>query len=94
VIQSIAADKPFDQFIQEQLAADQLDTRSDVATLAGLGFITVGWRKDSRLDDDTLDNALDTIGRGLLGCRSPALAATTTNSSRSRRGTTTACFRS
>jgi hypothetical protein len=67
VIQSIAADKPFDRFIQEQLAADQLDTKSDVATLAGLGFITVGWRKDSRLDDDTLDNALDTIGRGILG---------------------------
>jgi hypothetical protein len=67
VIRSIAADKPFDRFIQEQLAADQLDTKDDVATLAGLGFITVGWRKDSAFDDDTLDNGLDTIGRGLLG---------------------------
>lgn len=67
VIQSFNEDKPYDHFIQEQIAADQLDTASDPKTLAALAFITAGWQKAGRLDDDTLDNALDTIGRGLLG---------------------------
>jgi hypothetical protein len=67
VIQSFNDDKPYDRFIQEQLAADQLDSASDPRTLAGLAFLTIGWRKSGTIDDDTLDNAIDTIGRGLLG---------------------------
>ncbi len=67
VIQAFNDDKPFDQFVREQLAADQLETASDPRTLAGLAFLTIGWRKDVKIDDDTLDNCLDTIGRGLLG---------------------------
>jgi mono/diheme cytochrome c family protein len=67
VIQSFNEDKPYDRFIQEQIAADQLDAASDPKTLAGLAFLTIGWQKDGKIDDDTLDNALDTIGRGLLG---------------------------
>ena len=67
VVQAFNDDKPFDRFVQEQIAADQLDTASDPRTLAGLAFLTIGWRKDYKIDDDTLDNALDTIGRGILG---------------------------
>ena len=67
VIQSFNDDKPYDRFIQEQLAADQLDTAKDARTLAALAFLTIGWQKEGKIDDDTLDNAIDTIGRGLLG---------------------------
>ena len=67
VVQAFNNDKPFDRFVQEQIAADQLDTASDPQTLCGLAFLTIGWRKDVKIDDDTLDNALDTIGRGVLG---------------------------
>ncbi|MEI6358260.1 MAG: DUF1549 domain-containing protein, partial [Verrucomicrobiota bacterium] len=67
VIRAFNEDKPFDRFVQEQIAADQLDTASDPQTLSALAFLTIGWRKDVKIDDDTLDNALDTIGRGVLG---------------------------
>ena len=67
VVQAFNHDTPYDRFIQEQIAADQLDTASDPQTLSALAFLTIGWRKDVKIDDDTLDNALDTIGRGLLG---------------------------
>ena len=67
VIQAFNDDKPYDRFILEQFAADQLDTAGDSRTLAGLGFLTIGWQKDGKIDDDTLDNAIDTMGRGLLG---------------------------
>jgi hypothetical protein len=67
VIQSFNDDKPYDRFIQEQIAADQLDTAKDTRTLAALAFLTIGWQKDGKIDDDTLDNAIDTMGRGLLG---------------------------
>ena len=43
VIAALNDDKPFDQFIIEQLAADQLpDIKANEARLAALGFLTVG----------------------------------------------------
>ncbi|MEY4484873.1 MAG: hypothetical protein RL693_2325 [Verrucomicrobiota bacterium] len=67
VIKSLNDDKPYDRFILEQIAADQLDTAKDPNTLAGMGFLGIGRRKDRRLDDDTLDDTIDVIGRGLMG---------------------------
>ncbi len=67
VIKAFNDDKPYDRFILEQIAADQLDTAKDTSTLAAMGFLGIGTRKDRRLDDDTLDDTLDVIGRGLMG---------------------------
>ena len=67
VIRAFNEDKPYDRFLIEQIAADQLDTAKDAGTLAGMGFLGIGRRKDRRLDDDTLDDTLDVIGRGLMG---------------------------
>jgi len=65
VIKSFNADKPYDQFIIEQIAADHIKAAPE--DLAAMGFLGLGRRKDRRLDDDTLDDTLDVIGRGLLG---------------------------
>ncbi len=67
VIRAFNQDMPYDRFLVEQLAADQLETAKDTSALAGMGFLTVGRRKDRRLDDDTIDDCLDVIGRGLMG---------------------------
>ncbi len=67
VIKSFNSDKTYDRFILEQLAADQLETAKDTDTLSGMGFLGLGRRKDRKLDDDTLDDTIDVIGRGLLG---------------------------
>jgi hypothetical protein len=68
VIAAFNSDKPYDRFLIEQIAADQLDSaKKDTSSLAGMGFLGLGRRKDRRLDDDTLDDTLDVIGRGLMG---------------------------
>jgi len=67
VIKAFNADKPYDRFIREQIAADKLDSAKDTETLAAMGFLGIGRRKDRTLDDDTLDDTLDVIGRGLMG---------------------------
>ena len=66
VIDSLNADKPYDQFIIEQLAADRLpDLAKDDPRLAALGFITVGKRFDN--NDDSIDERIDTTTKGFLG---------------------------
>ncbi|MEN9637920.1 MAG: hypothetical protein RL077_6324 [Verrucomicrobiota bacterium] len=67
VIDAFNTDKSYDRFILEQIAADQLDTAKETRTLAGMGFLGLGRRKDRRLDDDMLDDTIDVIGRGLMG---------------------------
>ena len=67
VIKSFNDDKPYDRFLLEQMAADQLDTADDTSTLAGMGFLGIGRRQARRLDYDTLDDMLDVIGRGVMG---------------------------
>jgi hypothetical protein len=67
VIHSFNEDKPYDRFLIEQIAADQVETAKDVRTLSALGFLIVGWRKDGRIDDDTLNDTIDVLGRGLMG---------------------------
>jgi len=66
VIDAFNSDKPYDQFIIEQLAADRLpDLAKDDARLAALGFITVGKRFQN--NDDTIDERIDATTKGFLG---------------------------
>jgi hypothetical protein len=66
VIRSFNKDKPFDRFIHEQLAADQLDLPADAPELAAMGFLTLG-RMFDRNRHDIIDDQIDTVTRGLLG---------------------------
>ena len=66
VINSLNADKPYDRFIAEQLAADRLDLKGDPSALAGLGFLTVG-RRFSNNPHDIIDDRIDVVTRGLMG---------------------------
>lgn len=65
VVAAFNDDKPFDRFVLEQLAADQLDLGADLRPLAGLGFLTVG-RKFNNFHDD-IDDKIDVVTRGLQG---------------------------
>jgi hypothetical protein len=65
VIRAFNEDLPFDRFILEQIAADQLTPSGAPGSLAALGFLTVGRRFLSH--QDTLDDRIDVVTRGLLG---------------------------
>ncbi|WP_437186907.1 PSD1 and planctomycete cytochrome C domain-containing protein [Planctomicrobium sp. SH668] len=65
VIKSMNADVPYNQFIVEQLAADQLGLPENDPSLAGLGFLTVGMQY--RSVHDLIDDQIDVVSRGLLG---------------------------
>jgi hypothetical protein len=71
VIDSLNADKPYDQFVREQLAGDELDRVTDESIIA-TGFYRLGvW--DDEPDDgrqaefDELDDMLSTTGSVFLG---------------------------
>ena len=66
VIRSFNQDKPFDRFIHEQLAADQLDLPDDAPELAAMGFLTLG-RMFDRNRHDIIDDQIDVVTRGLMG---------------------------
>ncbi|MCG8585340.1 MAG: PSD1 and planctomycete cytochrome C domain-containing protein [Pirellulales bacterium] len=66
VVKALNGDKPFDRFIMEQLAADQLDISEDKSELAAMGFLTAGHRFLNR-KHLMIDQQIDVISRGLLG---------------------------
>lgn len=71
VIQSLNTDKPYDQFIREQLAGDLLYPESRQALVA-TGFYRLHVYDDEpddalKADYDTLDDILSTIGSAFLG---------------------------
>ncbi len=67
VIQSFNKDKPYNQFVREQLAADLITKRKDDPSLAALGFLTVHRRLSQlRIEEQWVDR-VDTVTRGLLG---------------------------
>ncbi len=66
VIRSFNDDLPYDRFLTEQIAADQLDLGSDRRPLAALGFLTVGRRNLGDVNE-IIDDRIDVVGRGLLG---------------------------
>lgn len=66
VINSFNQDKPFDQFIREQLAADYLKEDQTHESLAALGFITLGPRFKNDIHD-IISDRIDVVTRGFLG---------------------------
>ncbi len=64
VIRAFNEDKPFDRFVLEQIAADQLDLEENDPDLAALGFLTLG---RVFLRDDFIDDQIDVVTRGLQG---------------------------
>jgi hypothetical protein len=66
VIRSFNRDLPFDRFVIEQVAADQLDLEGDPTPLAAMGFLTVG-RRFLNDQNEIIDDRIDVVGRGLLG---------------------------
>jgi hypothetical protein len=77
VIGAFNSDKPYDQFIVEQLAADRLVAedqrrhrddpgRVDLTRLAALGFLTLGNRFDNRVDD-IINDRIDVTTKAFLG---------------------------
>ena len=75
VIQSYREDKPFDEFIREQLAGDLLPYKSReehtenliATTYLNLGTKMLTERDKEKLRRDIADEQLDTISKGLLG---------------------------
>lgn len=66
VIRSLNEDKPYDRFLLEQIAADQLDDRRDDSALAALGYLTVGSHFMGNVHD-IIDDRIDVVSRGLMG---------------------------
>ena len=66
LIRAFNADKPFDRFVVEQLAADRLDLGDDKQPLAALGFLTLG-RRFLNNTHDVIDDRIDVVSRGLMG---------------------------
>ena len=66
VVDAFNQDKPFDQFVREQLAADLMGFESDAPEMAALGFLTVGPHAN-RNATEALDDWIDATTRGLMG---------------------------
>ncbi|MYN63684.1 MAG: DUF1553 domain-containing protein [Acidobacteria bacterium] len=72
VIDAFNDDKPYNQFLREQIAGDELDYVTDETRIA-TGFLRSGPRVNFREKDnperrhDYLDDMLATVGRGVLG---------------------------
>jgi cytochrome c553 len=66
VVEAFNRDLPFDRFIVEQIAADQLPMTEDKAALAAMGFLTLG-RRFGNNTNDIIDDRIDVVTRGLMG---------------------------
>jgi len=72
VIESINKDKPYDRFVKEQIAGDELYP-DDPPSISGTGFYTVGPNRDMlfKVEDinrlETLQDWVDTTGSVFLG---------------------------
>ena len=72
VIAAFNKDKPYDRFLKEQIAGDELNGKSD-ETLIATGFLRAGPRVAFREKDNPerryeyLDDLIATTGRGVLG---------------------------
>ena len=65
VIGAFNRNLPFNRFIVEQIAADQLGLTENDPSHAALGFLTVGMQ--FRNYHDSIDDQIDVITRGLMG---------------------------
>lgn len=64
-INAFAKDMPYDEMIRHQLAGDVTDPENKAGNADAMGFLTLG--RHFLRGDDTLDDRIDVIGRGLLG---------------------------
>ncbi|MEI8019628.1 MAG: PSD1 and planctomycete cytochrome C domain-containing protein [Schlesneria sp.] len=75
VIESFTSDKPYDQFIREQIAGDLLPANSPAEKadqLVATGFLAIGvkdvnQRFKVRFTMDNIDEQIDTVSRSILG---------------------------
>jgi mono/diheme cytochrome c family protein len=66
VVRAFNQGKPYDRFLLEQIAADQLDLPARDPDLAALGFFTVGPRFRRRTEE-VINDRIDVVTRGLMG---------------------------
>jgi hypothetical protein len=71
VVDSMNRDKPFDRFVEEQIAGDLLPD-ADRETTTGTGFLVLGAKvlaepDREKLIMDTIDEQIDTLGKAFLG---------------------------
>jgi hypothetical protein len=66
LIEAFNKDLPFDEFVLQQLAADQLELGSEKRPLRAMGFITVGAYFTNNTHD-IIDDRIDVVTRGLMG---------------------------
>lgn len=75
VVNAINNDKPYDQFIKEQIAGDLLPAADEAVRqeqLIATGFLTIGPKVLAEVDQakmqmDIVDEQIDTLGRAFLG---------------------------
>ncbi|MCG6156347.1 PSD1 and planctomycete cytochrome C domain-containing protein [Rubinisphaera margarita] len=65
VIRAFNEDLPYNEFLIQQIAADQLDLGDDKRPLAALGFLTGG--RQFMDNHDTIDDRIDVVTRGTMG---------------------------
>ncbi|MDG3005580.1 PSD1 and planctomycete cytochrome C domain-containing protein [Paludisphaera mucosa] len=65
VVRAFNDDMPYDRFLVRQLAADQA-TPDDPASLAAMGFLTIG-RRFLGVTRDVIDDRIDVVSRGTMG---------------------------
>ena len=66
VVDAFNADRPYDQFLKEQFAADLLGISEDAPETAALGFLGVAPHA-KRAPNEALDDWIDVTTRGLMG---------------------------
>jgi cytochrome c553 len=72
VIRAFKQDKPYDQFIREQLAGDLLPAKTDAEKfehIVATGYLAISRRFGSRDTDQnlTIDDTIDNVGKAFLG---------------------------
>ena len=65
VVGALNSDLPYNRFIFEQIAADQMDAPREPRALAAMGFLTLG-RRFLNNTHDIIDDRIDVVTRGTL----------------------------
>ena len=66
VVRAFNEDLPYDQFVEQQLAADLIQPPVESWRLAALGFLTLGRQYDGN-SHDVIDDQIDVMTRGFMG---------------------------
>ncbi|HEX4644666.1 MAG TPA: DUF1549 and DUF1553 domain-containing protein, partial [Verrucomicrobiae bacterium] len=66
VIRAFNDDLPYNQFVEQQIAADLLPRNGDERSLAALGYLTLGRRFINNIND-IIDDRIDVVTRGMMG---------------------------